>query len=111
MNPPIKNLIGAVKELHTMEYLLKILAQKMGCRERSKIASKNSKNARTGTELVFLERMRERGRRNTCRWDRGAPGALWARPGGGPRQLAAWATGGAPGQPQGPLGHSRCGKK
>jgi len=48
MKPPIKNLIGGVKELHTREYLLKISAQMVGCRERSKIASKNSKNARTG---------------------------------------------------------------
>ena len=109
MKPPTKNLIGGVEELHTREYLFKISARMIGCRERSKIASKNSKNARTGAELVFLERKRERGRRLTWRRDLWVPGALWARPGGKPRQLAAWATGGPPGQPQVPLGHSRHG--
>src|ERR1041385_6585022 len=90
MKPPIKNLIGGVKELHTREYLLKISARMVGCRERSKIASKNSKNARTGAELVFLEREEGGGRRHTWKW------GLWARPGARPRQLAAWATGGPP---------------
>ena len=37
----------------------------IGCRERSKIASKSSKNARTSAELVFLERKRERERKKT----------------------------------------------
>src|SRR4051812_13498026 len=109
MRPPIKNLIGGVKELHTREYLLKISARMVGYRERSKIASKNSKNARTGTEVVFLEREEGGGRRHTWRWGLWAPGALWAWPRGRPRQLAAWATGGPPGQPQVPLGHSRHG--
>src|SRR3954471_19685074 len=40
--------------------------------------------------------MRERGRRLTWRGAMWAPGALWARPGAGPHQLAAWATGGSP---------------
>src|ERR1041385_8023370 len=79
----------------------------VGCRERSKIASKNNKNARRSAELVFLEREEGGGRRLTWRWDLWAPGALWARPGARPRQLAAWATGAPPGQPQVPLGHSR----
>src|ERR1041385_2210666 len=109
MKPPIKTRIAGVGELHTREYLLKISDQTMGCRERSKIASKNSKNARRSAELVFLEREEGGGRRLTWRWDLWAPGALWARTGGWPRQLAAWATGGPPGQPQVPLGHSRHG--
>ena len=96
MKPPTKNLIGGVEELHTREYLFKISARMIGCRERSKIASRNSKNARTGAELMFLERKRERGSRLTWRRDLWAPGALWARPGGRLRQLAAWATGGPP---------------
>src|ERR1041385_7568256 len=103
MEPPIKNLFVGVEVLHTREYLLKISAQMVGCRERSKIASKNSKNARTGAELVFLEREEGGGRRNTCRW------GLWARPGGWPCQLAAWAIDGPHGQPQVALGHSRHG--
>ena len=82
MKPPIKNLIVGVKELHTREYLLKISAQMVGCRERSKIPSKNSKSARTGEELVFLEREEGGGRRNTCKWGLWAPCVLWARPGG-----------------------------
>src|SRR4051812_48412062 len=61
MKPPIKNLIGGVKELHTREYLLKISARMVGCRERSKISSKNSKNARTKCRTrVFGERRRRR---------------------------------------------------
>jgi hypothetical protein len=61
MKPPIKNLIGGVKELHTREYLLKISARMVGCRERSKIASKNSKNARAKCRTrVFGERRRRR---------------------------------------------------
>src|ERR1041385_3868041 len=109
MKPPIKNLIGGVKELHTREYLLKISARMVGCRERLKIDSKNSKNARTGAELVFLEREEGGGRRHTWLAALRAPDALWARPGGRPRQLAAWATGGPPGQPQVLLGLSRHG--
>src|SRR4051812_32305200 len=99
MKPPIKNISGGVDELHTREYLPQISAQTMGSRERSKVASKNSKNARTSAELVFLMREEEKGRRQT--W----LAALWARPGGRPRQLAAWSTSGPPGQPQVPLGH------
>src|ERR1041385_5123340 len=109
MEPPIKNLFVGVEVLHTREYLLKISAQMVGCRQRSKIASKNSKNERTGAELVFLEREEGGGRRHTWLAALWAPGALWARPGGRPHQLAAWATGGPPGQPQVPLGHSRHG--
>src|ERR1041385_6973726 len=100
MKPPIKILIGGVEELHTREYFLKISYQTMGCREISKIASKNSKNARRSAELVFLEREEEGGRRHTWRWGLWAPGALWARPGGWPRgPLVA-----LPGQPQMLLG-------
>ena len=110
MRPPIKNLIGGVEESHTREYLLKISAQMRGCRERDRrIASKNNKNTRTRPELWFLEKKREGGRRHTWRGVPWAPGALWARPGAGPRQLAAWATGGPPGWPQAPLGLSRRG--
>src|SRR6187399_3022677 len=109
MKPPTKNLIGGVEESHTREYLFKISARMIGCRERLKIASKNSKNARTGAELLFSERKRERGRRLTWRRDLWAPGALWARPGAG---RASWLPGplvALPGQPQVPLGHSRHG--
>ena len=98
MKPPIKNLIGGVKELNTREYLLKTSAQMVDCRERSKIASRNSKNARRGAELVFLEREEGGGRRNTWRW------GLLARPGARPCQLAAWATGGPPWSATGALG-------
>src|ERR1041385_6977687 len=61
MKPPIKNLIGGVEELHTREYLLKNSARMVGYRERSKNASKNSKNARTKCRTrVFGERGRRR---------------------------------------------------
>src|ERR1041385_8585771 len=60
MKPPTKNLFGGVEELHTREYLLKISAQMMGCGERSKITSKNSKYASSRTKTcVFGERGRE----------------------------------------------------
>src|ERR1041385_3663008 len=101
MKPPIKNLIGGVKELHTREYLLKISTQTVGCRERSKIASKNSKNARAGAELVFLEREEGGGRRHTWRWGLG-PQALCGH-GQGPGR-ASW----PPGPLVAPLGQPRC---
>src|ERR1041385_1395892 len=89
MKPPTKNLFGEVEELHTREYLLKISAQMMGCGERSKITSKNSKNASSRARTrVFGKKERERGRRLTWRWGLWAPSALWARPGGRARQLA-----------------------
>src|ERR1041385_4513640 len=101
MKPPIKNLIGGVKEFHTREYLLKISAQMVGCRERSKNASKNSKNAIRSAELVFLEREEGGGRRHTWRWGLWAPGAPWARPGAG---RASW----PPGPLVAPLVSPRC---
>src|SRR3954470_7317429 len=62
MKPLIKNLIGGVVELHTREYLLKISAQTMGCRERSKISSKSSKNASSRCRTRVLgKKERERG--------------------------------------------------
>ena len=63
MKPPIKYIIGGVQESHTRDYFLKVTARMIGCRERSKIASKNYKNARGSAELVFLERKRERERK------------------------------------------------
>src|SRR4051812_47052482 len=61
MKPPIKNLIGGVKESHTREYFLEISAQMMGCGERSKITSTNSKNASSRTRTrVFGEKEREK---------------------------------------------------
>ena len=110
MRPPIKNLIGGVKELHTRDYLLKISALTVCCRERSKIVSKNSKNARTGAELMFLEREERGGRRHTWRW------GLWAQAPCGRGQgagRASWPPGplvAPPGQPQVPLGHFSRGK-
>src|SRR4051812_28037062 len=61
MRPPIKNLIGGVKELHTREYLPKISAQMMGHRDRSKFWTESSKNTRTKCRTrVFGERARRR---------------------------------------------------
>ena len=102
MKPPIKNLIGGVEESHTREYLFKISAQMMGCRERSKNRLQEQQEHKNKCRTrVFGEK--ERGRKKTylegAMW---APGALWARPGAGPRQLAAWATGGSPWLPPGP---------
>src|SRR4051812_14301675 len=105
MKPPIKYLIGGVEESLTREYLLKISARMIGCRERSKIASKNSKNARGSAELVFFERKRERKKTHL---EMGLVGPR--RPVGATRGHAApagrlghWCP---PGQPQVPLGHS-----
>src|SRR4051812_11836462 len=104
MKPPIKYQIGGVEESHTREYLLKISARMMGCRERSKIASKNSKNARTSAELVFLEIERERweeeilvggacGPQAPCGRGQGAGRASWPP---GPL-VAPWSNPGASG--------------
>src|SRR4051812_47203802 len=61
MKPLTKNLFGGVEELHTREYFLKISAQMMGCGERSKITSKNSKNASSRARThVFGEKEKER---------------------------------------------------
>src|ERR1041385_2035080 len=61
MKPPTKNLFGGEEELHTREYLLKNSARMVDCRERSKNASKNSKDARTKCRTrVFGERGRRR---------------------------------------------------
>src|SRR6187401_3149924 len=95
MSPPIKNLIGGVEESHSREYLLKISAQMRGCRERSKNRLQEQQEHKNNSRTrVFGEREREGGRRHTWRGVPWAPGALWARPGAGPCQLAAWATGG-----------------
>src|ERR1041385_8710026 len=107
MKPPIKNLIGGVKELHTREYLPKISAQMMGRRERDQISGRRAARTREqSAELMFLEREKGGGRRLTRLAALWAPGALWARPGARPRQLAAWATGAppwsAPGSPGSP---------
>jgi len=98
MRPPIKNLIGGVEESHTREYLFKISAQMVGCRERSKNRLQEQQEHKNKcTTRVFGEREREREEEDIpgggVLW---ALGALWARPGAGPRQLAAWATGGPP---------------
>src|SRR4051812_16968364 len=101
MEPPIKNLFGGVEELHTREYLLKISSQMVGCRESSKITSKNSKNARTGAELLFVERERKEEEE-----DLRGHGTCGPQAPCGHGQGAAWATGAPPGQLQVPLGHS-----
>src|SRR6187401_3219726 len=65
MKTAIRNRSGGLAELHPRKYLFKISARMIGCRERSKIASKNSTNARTSAELVFSERKRERESKKT----------------------------------------------
>src|SRR3954467_2225501 len=109
MRPPIKNLIGGVKELHTREYWPKISAQMMGRRERSKLWTESSKNSRTKCRTrVFGER--EGRRKKTylagCPVDpRGPVGAArgQATPAG---RLGHWWP---PWSAQVPLGHSRYG--
>src|SRR3954470_12321165 len=64
MRPPIKNLIGGVKELHTREYFPKISAQMMGRRERSKFWTESSKNASSRCRTRVLGR-KERERKKT----------------------------------------------
>ena len=64
MRPPIKNLIGGVEESHTREYLFKISAQMVGCRERSKNRLQEQQEHKNKcTTRVFGER--ERGRKKT----------------------------------------------
>ena len=64
MKPPTKNLIGGVEELHTREYLFKISAQMIGCRERSKnhLQEQQERKNKCRTR-VFGEK--ERGRKKT----------------------------------------------
>ena len=64
MKPPIRNLIGGVEESHTREYLFKILAQMIGCRERSKnrLLEQQERKNKCRTR-VFGEK--ERGRKKT----------------------------------------------
>src|SRR6187399_542436 len=91
MKPPIRNLIGGVEESHTREYLFKISAQMIGCRERSKNRLQEQQERKNKCRTrVFGKKERERKKIYL------EGGALWARPGGRPRQLAAWATGGSP---------------
>src|SRR3954464_14989876 len=61
MKPPIRNLIGGVEESHTREYLFKISAQTIGCRERSKIRLQEQQERKNGCRTrVFGENERER---------------------------------------------------
>src|SRR3954470_7925841 len=97
MKPPIRKLIGGVKESHTKEYLFQISAQTMGCRERSRFRVQEQQEHETRSKTrVFEKKGRERGRRDTCQGGMWAPGTWWARPGGRSRNLAAWARGGPP---------------
>src|SRR4051812_46464224 len=95
MKPQIRNLIGGVEESHTREYLFKISAQMIGCRERSKNRLQEQQERKNKCR-TRVSGEKERERKKTYLGGMWAPGALWARPGGGPRQLAAWATGGSP---------------
>ena len=69
----------------------------MGCRERSKNRPQEQQEQEEHDQNSGFWKKRERGEEEVpgggVPW---APGALWARPGAGPRQLAAWATGGPP---------------
>ena len=61
MRPPIKNLIGGVEESHTREYLLKISAQMMGCRERSKNRPQEQQEQQEQDQNSGFWKKRERG--------------------------------------------------
>src|SRR4051812_32783048 len=100
MKPPIKNLIGGVEELHTREYLLKISARKMGCRERSKFGAEEQQELgfQLNNSCFWGEREREREREREEEdlpvkgtWGAQAPyGAAW----GWSRHLVTWTRGG-----------------
>src|SRR4051812_42949393 len=91
MKPPIRKLIGGVKESHTKEYLFEISAQTMGCRERSRFWVQEQQEHKTrGKTRVFEKKEREEKKRYLP----GVPG--------GPRGLGGGGRGGAP--PPGPLG-------
>src|SRR6187399_3498583 len=61
MKPPIRNLIGGVEESHTREYLFKISAQMIGCRERSKNRLQEQQECKNRCRTrVFGEKERER---------------------------------------------------
>src|SRR4051812_36188522 len=111
MRQPIRKLIGLVEESHTKEYLFQISAQTMSCRERDRDSGfKNSKNTIPRAKYEFFGRKEERGKRDTFPGVLWALGAWWARLGGWPRHLSAWARRGPPGQPQVPLDHILPGK-
>ena len=102
---PFKILFGGVEESHTKDQMPKISAEMMGCRRRSKIATKNSKNSGSSKKLGIFE-WREREEEDIPR-----KGASWAQVpwwrGQGPGR-ATWPPGPGvdpPGQPQVPPGH------
>src|SRR3954471_24016036 len=108
MRPPIKILTAEVEESHTWKQKLKISAQRMGCRERSRFSTRRSKNLGLNSKTcIFGVRERER-KKLTWKGGLGRPGALWARLGARSRHLAAWTRGGPPDHPQVPLGPSFC---
>ena len=92
MKPPIRNLIGGVEESHTREYLLKISAQMMGCRERSKNRLQEQQEHKNKTR-TRVSGEKERGRKKTY-----LEGGLV-----GPRRPVGAARGWA--APAGRLGH------
>ena len=61
MKPPIRNRIGGVEESHTREYLLKISAQMMGCRERSKNRPQEQQEQEEHDQNSGFWKKRERG--------------------------------------------------
>src|SRR4051812_15020537 len=64
MKPPIRKLIGGVKESHTKEYLFQISTQTMGYRERSRFQDQEQQEHETRRKTrVFGEKERERKKR------------------------------------------------
>ena len=110
MRPPIKNLIGGVEESHTREYLLKISAQMMGCRERSKNRLQEQQEHKEQVQNSRFWRKREREEEGIPGGGSCGPQAPCGRGQGLGR--ASWPPGplvGPPGWPQAPMGHSRRG--
>ena len=111
MKPPIRNLIGGVEESHTREYLLKISAQMMGCRERSKNRLQEQQEHKNKCRTrVFGEKEREREEEDSPGGGTCGPQAPYGRGQGAGR--ASWPPGplvGPPGWPQDFPGLSRRG--
>ena len=73
--------------------LMLLILEALRRRNRGEIAKKGSVLGGFGTRGIYM-------RRGATRGGAGAPGAPLARPGVGPRQVAAWAS---PGTPLAPL--------
>src|SRR3954462_6169805 len=110
MKPPTRKLIGRGEESHTREYLFQILAQTMGCRERSRFRVQEHQEHETRSKTRVFEK-KERGEEEIPARGPCGPQSPSGRDQGVGR--ATWPPGPGvdpPCQPQVPLAHILPGK-